>query len=72
MNPAVSAGEPSRERLANPLARFLLATRPAFITITLAGCLLGMASAVAGGSAFGWERALATLTLALLAHAGIA
>jgi len=71
MNPAVSAGEPSRERLANPLARFLLATRPAFITITLAGCLLGMATAVAGGSTFGWERALATLTLALLAHAGI-
>jgi 1,4-dihydroxy-2-naphthoate octaprenyltransferase len=71
MNPAVSAGEPSRERLANPLARFLLATRPAFITITLAGCLLGMATAVVGGSAFGWERALATLILALLAHAGI-
>jgi 1,4-dihydroxy-2-naphthoate polyprenyltransferase len=71
MNPAVSSLEPSPERLANPLARYLLATRPAFLTITLAGCLLGLATAVAGGAAFSWERALATLLLALLAHAGI-
>jgi 1,4-dihydroxy-2-naphthoate octaprenyltransferase len=63
--------EPSRERLANPVARYLLATRPAFLTITLAGCLLGMATAVADGAAFGWARALATLLLAALAHAGI-
>jgi 1,4-dihydroxy-2-naphthoate octaprenyltransferase len=63
--------EPSRERLANPFARYLLATRPAFLTITLAGCLLGMATAVADGAAFGWGRALATLMLASLAHAGI-
>jgi 1,4-dihydroxy-2-naphthoate octaprenyltransferase len=63
--------EPSRERLANPVVRYLLATRPAFLTITLAGCLLGMATAVADGAAFGWARALATLLLAALAHAGI-
>jgi 1,4-dihydroxy-2-naphthoate octaprenyltransferase len=63
--------EPSRERLANPLLRYLLATRPAFLTITLAGCLLGMATAVADGAAFDWTCALATLLLAALAHAGI-
>jgi 1,4-dihydroxy-2-naphthoate octaprenyltransferase len=63
--------EPSRERLANPLVRYLLATRPAFLSITLAGCLLGLATAVAGGAVFDWTRALVTLLLAMLAHAGI-
>lgn len=71
MKTALAPREPSLERLANPALRYLLATRPAFLTITLAGCLLGFATAVAGGAAFGWERALATLVLALLAHAGI-
>jgi len=71
MKTAQAPIEPSRERLANPLARYLLATRPAFLTITLAGCLLGFATAVGGGVAFDWVRALVTLVLALLAHAGI-
>jgi len=71
MNTSLSPLEPSRERLANPFARYMLATRPAFLTITFAGCLLGMASAVTDGTAFGWMRAAATLLLALLAHAGI-
>jgi 1,4-dihydroxy-2-naphthoate octaprenyltransferase len=71
VNAAQSAIEPSCERLANPFARYLLATRPAFLTITFAGCLLGFATAVYGGAAFDWVRALVTLLLALLAHAGI-
>jgi 1,4-dihydroxy-2-naphthoate octaprenyltransferase len=71
MNPAQAALEPSRERLANPLARYLLATRPAFLTITLAGCLLGFATAISSGAGFNWERAALALLLALLAHAGI-
>jgi 1,4-dihydroxy-2-naphthoate polyprenyltransferase len=71
MNTILTSLEPTRARLANPFARYLLATRPAFLTITLAGCLLGFATAVAGGAAFDWTRALATLLLALLAHAGI-
>jgi 1,4-dihydroxy-2-naphthoate octaprenyltransferase len=71
MNTAQTPIEPSRERLANPFARYLLATRPAFLTITLAGCLLGFATAVDDGAAFDWVRALVTLVLALLAHAGI-
>jgi len=71
MNTALPPLEPSRERLANPFARYLQATRPAFLTITLAGCLLGFATAVAGDAVFGWERALATLLLASLAHAGV-
>lgn len=71
MNTAQSLLEPSRERLANPLARYLLATRPAFLTITLAGCLLGLAAATASGVVFDWVRAGATLLLAMLAHASI-
>ena len=71
MKTALAPREPSSEHLANPFARYLLATRPAFLTITAAGCLLGFATAVAGGAPFGWARALSTLGLALLAHAGI-
>jgi 1,4-dihydroxy-2-naphthoate octaprenyltransferase len=71
MSPALAPAEPTPERLANPFARYLLATRPAFLTITLAGCLLGFATAAADGVAFDWGRALGTLLLAALAHAGI-
>lgn len=68
---AASSLEPSRERLTNPVVRYLLATRPAFLTITFAGCLLGLATAAADGTAFGWARAGITLLLAMMAHAGI-
>jgi 1,4-dihydroxy-2-naphthoate octaprenyltransferase len=71
MSTALSPAEPTRERLANPFLRYLLATRPAFLSITLAGCLLGFATAVADGVAFAWTRAAATLLLAATAHAGI-
>ncbi len=71
MSAGPSPIEPSRERLTNPFVRYLLATRPAFLTITLAGCLLGFATAAAGGAAFSPGYALATLLLASLAHAGI-
>ena len=71
MSVASSPAEPTRERLANPFARYLAATRPAFLSVTFAGCLLGFAVAVADGVAFDWTRAAATLLLAALAHAGI-
>lgn len=59
--------EPSPERLANPLLRYVLATRPAFLSITVAGIVLGLAVA----PAIDLARAVATLLLACLAHAGI-
>ena len=71
MNTQSAVLEPTPERLRYPLARYLLATRPAFLTITLAGCLLGMATAWHGGVAFNAGTALLTLLLALLAHAGV-
>jgi 1,4-dihydroxy-2-naphthoate octaprenyltransferase len=63
--------EPSTERLRNPLLRYTLATRPAFLTITLAGCLLGFASSLSSGHGFGAATAGMSMLLALLAHAGI-
>ncbi|MBI5329067.1 MAG: prenyltransferase [Betaproteobacteria bacterium] len=59
--------EPTPEALTNPVRRYLLATRPAFLSITLAGCLLGFATA----PGFDWGLALLTLLLALFAHAGV-
>lgn len=61
--------EPTPEALANPVKRYLLATRPAFLTIALAGCLLGFATAL--DAAFSWPLALLTLLLAVAAQAGV-
>lgn len=44
--------------------------RPGFLSITAVACLLGMASAAACGCGFDTPKALATLALALMAHAG--
>jgi 1,4-dihydroxy-2-naphthoate octaprenyltransferase len=68
MNEAVAVvQEPTPEALRNPLRRYLLATRPAFLTITLAGCILGFAVA----PVLHWVLVALTLLLALLAHAGV-
>ncbi len=61
--------EPTPAALANPVKRYLLATRPAFLTIALAGCLLGFASALE--SAFSWPLAVLTLLLAIATQAGV-
>lgn len=45
-------------------------TRPGFLSITAVGCALGLASAAACGCGFDGTRALVTVLLALLAHAG--
>jgi 1,4-dihydroxy-2-naphthoate octaprenyltransferase len=66
---AVAPLEPTPDALANPVKRYLLATRPAFLTITLVGCVLGFATAL--DASFSWSLALLTLLLALLAHAGV-
>jgi len=62
-----ASGEPTPEALRNPVRRYLLATRPAFLTITLAGCFLGFALA----PVVHWDLAALALVLALLAHAGV-
>ena len=62
--------EPRPGGFANPLVRWLAATRPAFLAVTLVGCLIGIASAHAGGVAIDPLRAALTVLFALLAHAG--
>jgi 1,4-dihydroxy-2-naphthoate octaprenyltransferase len=63
--------EPTLDAFRNPLARYFAATRPAFLSVTLAGCLLGLASAYGGGVALDPATAFVTLFFALVAHAGI-
>jgi 1,4-dihydroxy-2-naphthoate octaprenyltransferase len=45
-------------------------TRPAFLVVTAVASALGLATAAASGSGFDVPKALATLVLALMAHAG--
>ncbi|MFN3986199.1 MAG: prenyltransferase [Rhodocyclaceae bacterium] len=68
--PTRATAEPTPERFTNPWLRYLAATRPAFLSVTLIGCLLGIASARASGVAIEPLSAILTVVLALLAHAG--
>ncbi len=65
------AAEPSLARLSNPLLRYLLATRPAFLSVTLFAVLIGLASAWVDTVRLAPASAVATMLFALLAHAGI-
>lgn len=62
--------EPTLELFANPFARYVVATRPAFLTAALMAGLLGLATAWQDGLAFDTPLVLVTLLFALLAHAG--
>ena len=68
---AASAGEPTVERLRDPLKRYLLATRPSFLTITVLGSLLGIACAHADGVPMAPWLALATVILGMTANAAV-
>ncbi|MBK7768906.1 MAG: hypothetical protein IPI44_24510 [Sulfuritalea sp.] len=62
--------EPTLDALPNPLLSYFAATRPAFLSVTFVGCLLGLATAAYSGIAIGPALATATLFFALVAHAG--
>lgn len=62
--------EPTLEALPNPFLRYFAATRPAFLSVTFVGCLLGLATAAFSGIQVGPTLATATLFFALVAHAG--
>ena len=62
--------EPTLAALPNPLLRYFVATRPAFLSVTFVGCLLGLGTAAAGGVALNPLLATVTLFFALVAHAG--
>ena len=63
--------EPTLETFQNPLALYVAATRPAFLTASLLACLIGLAIARHDGIALNPELAAVTLLFALLAHAGV-
>ena len=63
--------EPSLATLPSPALRYFLATRPAFLSVTLVACLIGLASAHAGSVPLDTADALLTVIFALVAHAGV-
>lgn len=63
--------EPTLAALPNPFLRYFLATRPAFLSVTLVGCLLGLASAKVGGAVLDPLKATLTVFFAMVAHAGV-
>ena len=67
---APRTAEPTRDALRNPLLRYLLSTRPAFLVVTACACLIGLASAGLRGPIDALSAA-ATLLFALLVHGAI-
>lgn len=62
--------EPTLAALPNPVLRYFAATRPAFLSVTFVGVLLGLASAAAAGLAVNPAPATLTMFFALVAGAG--
>jgi 1,4-dihydroxy-2-naphthoate polyprenyltransferase len=62
--------EPTLAALHNPVLRYFAATRPAFLSVTFVGVLVGLASAAAAGMAIDPTTATLTMFFALVAHAG--
>ena len=66
----MTSPEPSLQGFSSPFARYFAATRPAFLSVTLAGALIGLGSASADGLPIDALKALLTILFALVAHAG--
>jgi 1,4-dihydroxy-2-naphthoate octaprenyltransferase len=67
----IQAGEPLPENFVSPAARLFFATRPAFLSVTLVGVLLGLACAYHDLGRIDPWTALMTLFAALAVHAGV-
>lgn len=63
--------EPSLDAYSNPLLRFVAATRPAFLSVTLAACLIGLATVHYSGLPIHPLKAFLAVFFALVAHAGV-
>ena len=70
MTSAVRPREPQPEQFGTSVARYLGATRPAFLSVTLVACLLGLSTAHHGGVTLDLTTAVVTVLGALVAHAG--
>lgn len=65
------ATEPTRAADASRAATLFAATRPAFLSVTLVGCLIGLACARGSGVVLDPLAAALTVLFALVAHAGV-
>ena len=63
--------EPTRASFSNVIFLYFSATRPAFLSATLAACMLGLVSALHSGVAVQLLTAMLAVLLALLVHAGV-
>ena len=63
--------EPTLTALANPLLRYFMATRPAFLSVSVFAALIGIGTAYYGGTPLATWPAIITVVFALVAHAGI-
>jgi 1,4-dihydroxy-2-naphthoate octaprenyltransferase len=68
---AERAAEPSLAALSNPLLRYVLATRPAFLSVTVFASAIGLATAYMSSVPINAATAIVTVLFALVAHAGI-
>lgn len=65
------AAEPTRASFSNLISVYFFATRPAFLSATLAACMLGLAAANHSAITIQPLTALITILLAVLTHAGV-
>jgi len=63
--------EPTLTAFPNVFLRYFAATRPAFLSVTFAACLIGLATAALDGVTLHPLAAFFTVFFALVAHAGI-
>lgn len=63
--------EPQLAAFPNPFAKYIAATRPAFLSVTLIGSLIGLATAHFSGYPVDFLKAALTVFFALVAHAGV-
>ena len=70
MIPYMTPTEPHPHQFSNRVALYFAATRPAFLSVTLAGALIGLGTAHADGVPINLLSAVLTVLFALVAHAG--
>lgn len=66
----MAPSEPHPQQFSSRLATYFRATRPAFLSVTLAGALIGLGTAHLGGHPIDMVKAILTVLFALIAHAG--
>ena len=67
----MTPAEPTLEALPNPVLRYFLATRPAFLSVSLFAALIGIATAYHDRVALSPLTAALSLVFALVAHAAV-